>query len=88
MSVLVVGVSHRTAPVALLERLALDHDGLVKLVRDVAAIEHVDETAVLATCNRLEVYAEVNAFHGSVFDWWISVLLLARSMVTSALCRK
>jgi glutamyl-tRNA reductase len=77
VSVLVVGLSHRTAPVALLERLALDHDGLVKLVRDVSAIEHVDESAVLATCNRLEVYAEVDRFHGSVEE--VSRLLVARS---------
>ena len=42
MSVLVVGISHQTAPVALLERLALDADGVDKLLGDVAAREHVD----------------------------------------------
>ena len=66
MSVLVVGVSHKTAPVAVLERLALDHDGLVKLVTDVAAASHVSEATVIATCNRLEIYAEVDRFHGSM----------------------
>lgn len=66
MSVLVVGVSHKTAPVALLERLALDGDGLDKLVGDVHTCEHVGETTVIATCNRLEIYADVDRFHGSV----------------------
>jgi len=66
MSVLVVGVSHKSAPVALLEQLALDGPGLHKLIDDVAASEHVTEATVIATCNRLEIYAEVDRFHGSV----------------------
>ena len=66
MSVLVVGVSHKTAPVAVLERLALDADGVEKLVHNVMACEHVLEATALTTCNRVEVYAEVDRFHGSV----------------------
>ncbi|MGN6782609.1 MAG: glutamyl-tRNA reductase [Marmoricola sp.] len=81
MSVLVVGVSHRSAPVSLLERVALDADGVVKLVHDVADAEHVTEAAVLATCNRCEVYAEVDRFHGSVEA--ISALLSDRAGVTA-----
>ncbi len=66
MSILVVGVSHKTAPVSVLERLALDKDALDKLMRDVASSEHVTETTALATCNRIEIYADVERFHGSV----------------------
>src|SRR5687768_4381266 len=77
MSVLVVGVSHKTAPVAVLERLAVDQDGLMKLVGDVAACEHVTEATVIATCNRLEIYADVDRFHGSVED--VSRLLVERA---------
>jgi glutamyl-tRNA reductase len=66
MSVLVVGVSHQTAPVAVLERLALDGDGVDKLVHAVAACDHVLEATALTTCNRVEIYAEVDRFHGSV----------------------
>jgi len=66
VSVLVVGVSHKTAPVSVLERLALDREGLDKLVHGVADCEHVLEATVLATCNRVEIYAEVDRFHGSV----------------------
>jgi glutamyl-tRNA reductase len=66
MSVLVVGVSHRTAPVSVLERLTLDADGVHKLVHAVADCDHVLEATVLATCNRVEIYADVDRFHGSV----------------------
>lgn len=76
MSILVVGISHRTAPVEVLEQLSLDPSGIGKLIEDVAAGEHVSEATVLATCNRLEVYAEVDRFHGSVED--ISRLLVQR----------
>ncbi len=68
MSVLVVGVSHRTAPVAVLESMALSADGVAKLIGDVAHSEHVTEATVLATCNRIEIYTEVDRFHGSVED--------------------
>ena len=77
MSVLVVGVSHKTAPVSVLERLALTPDGVGKLIADVSAIEHVTEVTALATCNRIEVYAEVDRFHGSVEE--VSRLLCERS---------
>ena len=66
MSVLVVGVSHKSAPVSVLERLTLDPSGVEKLVHSVAGSDHVLEATVLATCNRVEIYAEVDRFHGSV----------------------
>lgn len=66
MSVLVVGISHKTAPVALLERLALDRNGVHQLLSDANSAEHVNEAAVIATCNRLEIYVDVNRFHGAV----------------------
>jgi glutamyl-tRNA reductase len=68
MSVLVVGLSHRTAPVALLEKAALAGDAQAKLLADVAATEHVAESLVLSTCNRVEVYADVDKFHGALTD--------------------
>jgi glutamyl-tRNA reductase len=75
MTVLVVGISHRSAPIPLLERLAIDRDGTVKLVEDVLANPHVTEATAVVTCNRLEIYAAVDRFHGSVED--ISQRLLA-----------
>ena len=77
MSILVVGISHKSAPVELLERLALDPDATTKLIADVVAGDHVTEATAIVTCNRLEVYAEVDRFHGSVED--LSSLLVARA---------
>ena len=77
MSVLVVGVSHKTAPMALLDQLALDADGVTKLLADAQAGDHVTESTVVATCNRLEIYAVVDRFHGSVEE--LSRLLLERA---------
>ena len=73
MSVLVVGISHKTAPVSVLERVSLDAEATQKMVREVSELEHVTEATVLATCNRTEVYADVDRFHGSVEA--LSVLL-------------
>jgi glutamyl-tRNA reductase len=81
VSVLVVGISHNSAPVPLLERVALDGDGVAKLIADAQACPTVSETAVIATCNRLEVYAEVDRFHGSVEE--LSRLLVERAGETT-----
>ena len=66
MSVLVVGLSHKSAPVSVLERAALSGDALGKLLHDVALLPDIAETFVISTCNRVEVYAEVGRFHGGV----------------------
>ena len=66
MSVLVVGLSHRTAPVELLERAALTSDAESKLLDDLAASDQAAEALVLSTCNRVEVYAEVEKFHAGL----------------------
>ncbi len=82
MSVLVVGLSHNSAPVSLLERVAsTDDDGVHKLVSDAAAASHVSEATVISTCNRLEVYADVDRFHGSVEE--LSTLLVERAGETT-----
>jgi glutamyl-tRNA reductase len=66
MSLLVVGLSHKTAPVTILERAAVTGDTLGKLLHDVARLPDVAETFVISTCNRVEVYAEVDRFHSGV----------------------
>jgi glutamyl-tRNA reductase len=68
MSLLAVGVSHQTAPVALLEQFAMAADDRVKALHELVAGDHVSEALVLATCNRIEVFAEVERFHGGVAD--------------------
>jgi glutamyl-tRNA reductase len=66
VSVLVVGLSHKSAPVAILEQAAVSGDTLAKMLRDVALTDPVAETFVVSTCNRVEVYADVDRFHAGV----------------------
>jgi len=66
MSVLVVGLNHKGAPLATLERVALTGDALAKLLHDVARADDVAGAMVLSTCNRVEIYAEVGKFHGAM----------------------
>jgi glutamyl-tRNA reductase len=66
MSVLVVGLSHKSAPVETLERAAVGGDTLRKLLHDIAHLPDIAETFVISTCNRVEVYAEAIRFHGGV----------------------
>jgi hypothetical protein len=68
MSLLAVVVSHKTAPVDLLEQLAMGADDAVKALHELTGSAHVSEAIVLATCNRVEVFAEVDRFHGGVTD--------------------
>ncbi|MGZ4591369.1 MAG: glutamyl-tRNA reductase, partial [Actinomycetes bacterium] len=68
MSVLVVGLSHRSAPVPLLEKATLTTEAQAKLLADVVASEHAVESLVLSTCNRVEIYADVDKFHGGLTD--------------------
>lgn len=79
MSLLVVGLSHRSAPVSVLERAALNVDAQAKLLQDTLAAEPAAEAAVLATCNRIELYADVDKFHAGVAE--LSTLLAQHSGV-------
>ncbi|MFD7765279.1 glutamyl-tRNA reductase [Streptomyces sp. NPDC059787] len=79
MSLLVVGLSHRSAPVSVLERASLGVDAQIKLLQDTVAAEPAAEAAVLATCNRIELYADVDKFHAGVAE--LSTLLAQHSGV-------
>src|ERR1700748_1562617 len=66
VSVLVVGLSHKSGRAPVLARAAVSGDALGKLLHDVALLPDIAETFVISTCNRVEVYAEVGRFHGGV----------------------
>jgi glutamyl-tRNA reductase len=68
MSLLAVGITHQTAPVTLLEQVSMNTDDTVKTLHELVDSEHVSEALVLATCNRIEVFAEVDRFHGGITD--------------------
>jgi glutamyl-tRNA reductase len=68
MSLLVVGLSHRSAPVGVLERVAGSFADAGKVLDQLLECEHVAEALLLSTCNRVEVYAVVTTFHGGLAD--------------------
>jgi glutamyl-tRNA reductase len=68
MSVLAVGLSHRTADLRTLERAAVSAAELEKVLHELQQAEHVHEVMLLSTCNRIEVYAVVETFHGGLAD--------------------
>jgi len=82
VSLLVVGLSHRTATVDLLERASIAVTQIPAVLTDLMGSPHVAEAMVLSTCNRVELYAEVDKFHGGVND--LSDSLAARTGIDVA----
>ena len=68
MSIVVIGLNHQSAPLELLEQLSVRQDDLVKTFDDLMARENISEVVVLSTCNRTEVYAVAERFHGAYED--------------------
>lgn len=82
MSVLAVGLSHRTADFRTLERAAVPAAELEKVLHELQQAQHVQEVMLLSTCNRIEVYAVVETFHGGLAD--ISEVLARQSGCAAA----
>jgi len=68
LSVVVVGLNHRTVPLDLLERMTVPASRLPKALADLTSREHINEAVVLSTCNRIEVYVFAEKFHGAYQD--------------------
>jgi glutamyl-tRNA reductase len=68
VTLLVVGLSHHSAPVAVLERISIAADDVAKVMDELQRSESISEVMVLSTCNRIEVYADVDRFHPAVAD--------------------
>lgn len=68
MSIVVVSLDHRSVPFDVLERMAVPAAALGKALDDLAGFDHIAEAVVLSTCNRTEVYAVAETFHGALAD--------------------
>jgi glutamyl-tRNA reductase len=68
VSVVVIGLNHRTVPLELLERMTVPAGRLPKALTDLHTRDNVTEAVVLSTCNRTEVYAGVERFHAAYHD--------------------
>lgn len=68
MSFVVIGLNHATAPLEVLEQVAVPTDGLDKALHDLSTRPYVAEVVVLSTCNRTEIYLVAEKFHGAFQD--------------------
>jgi len=68
VSVVVIGANHRTAPLDLLEKMALDGERLTKYLHALVACDWISEAVIVSTCNRTEIYAVAERFHGAYAD--------------------
>jgi len=68
LSVVVIGLNHRSTPLELLERVTIGDAALPKALHDLVTRDHVSEAVVLSTCNRTEIYAVAERFHGAYQD--------------------
>ncbi len=88
MSVVVIGLNHRTVPIELLERFAVSADALGKALHDLCGRSNIAEAVVLSTCNRTEVYAVADRFHpayGDIRDFLCDLAQLAPEELTEHL---
>jgi glutamyl-tRNA reductase len=70
MTLITLGINHRTAPVELREQVAFGDSQLPAALRELAALPGVSEAAILSTCNRTEVYCASTAnIARPVADW-------------------
>lgn len=56
MNIVVVGLSHKTAPVEVREKLSISQEVVGSAIAQLCSYPHIEEVAVLSTCNRLELY--------------------------------
>lgn len=77
MSILAVGLSHRSAEMTTLERASIPAGELGKVLHQLQQAEHVSEAMLVSSCNRVEVYAVVESFHGGLND--VSEILAAQA---------
>ncbi len=68
MSVVVVGLNHRTVPLPVLESMAVPESRLPKALHELSASEHLSEVVVVSTCQRTEVYAVAHRYHPAVSE--------------------
>jgi glutamyl-tRNA reductase len=82
MTLLVVGLSHHSAPVPVLERASIPPDGQAKVLDELHRSHAISEVIVLSTCNRIEIYADVARFHPAVVDISTTLARIAGMGVT------
>ncbi len=76
-----LGLNHRTAPLAVRERVSFDPRDLTRLMAEVSSAAGLDELTMLSTCNRTEIYF-CGQGHHEVAEWLLSFSELDKSVLT------
>ena len=72
MTLLTLGINHKTAPVEIREKVAFAAENLARALKELISQEAVNEAAILSTCNRTELYCSLNSTDRDVLINWIS----------------
>ena len=84
MALQIFGISHKTAPIAIRERLAIGEDLMPSALKTLTEAPGVREAAILSTCNRTELYCDVTSpDQGHALDWIVQFQQLDRELVAS-----
>jgi glutamyl-tRNA reductase len=86
MNIVVVGLSHKTAPVEIREKLSIQEAKIESAIAQLKAYPHIEEVAIISTCNRLEVYAVTTETEQGVKE--IVQFLAERGQVSLASLRR
>ncbi len=69
MTLTALGINHKTAPVALREKVAFTPDSLVAALASLKQIDGIEESVIVSTCNRTEVYVKGAGEAALLLDW-------------------
>ena len=84
MALQIFGISHKTAPIAIRERLAIGEDLMSSALQTLTEAPGVHEAAILSTCNRTELYCDVaDPEHSQTLDWIVRFQQLDREVIAS-----
>ena len=69
MTINVLGVNHKSAPIDIREKLVFDKHSIPKALEDIKNIEGVNEVVLISTCNRTEIYTENDIDNSKIIKW-------------------
>ena len=72
MSLLSLGINHQTAPVDIREKVAFSTDQVDAALRELKALPIVNESVIVSTCNRTEIYCDLEVDSEHILSHWLS----------------
>ena len=76
MSINILGINHKSAPLDIREKLVFNKDAIPHALNDLKKIDGINEVVLLSTCNRTEIYTESNVGHSNIIEWLINNLYI------------